>query len=276
MSTLYVSDLDGTLLQPDAKLSDETVALLNDAIEKGKLFTIATARTPATVSTILSRVHLRIPAIVMTGAALWDSNTGRYSDVKFMPRESVGQLIEIYRRIGCPTFIYTLVDEKLCIYHDGPMWSAEEAFVAERIGNPYKRLRVDLPLPPEEEMDKVVLFYAIQPDAISRAVYEATAGVKGTRPQFYHDFYGPEIGIVEQFSAEATKALAMRALARRLGAEKIVAFGDNINDLPMMAEADLGVAVENALPEVREAAGLVIGYNTQDAVARFIHNHPGL
>ena len=276
MSTLYVSDLDGTLLQPDAKLSDETVALLNDAIEKGKLFTIATARTPATVSTILSRVHLRIPAIVMTGAALWDSGTGRYSDVKFMPRESVGQLIEIYRRIGCPTFIYTLVDEKLCIYHDGPMWSAEEDFVAERIGNPYKRLRVDIPLPPEEEMDKVVLFYAIQPDAISRAVYEATSGVKGTRPQFYHDFYGPEIGIVEQFSAEATKALAMRALARRLGAEKIVAFGDNINDLPMMAEADLGVAVENALPEVREAAGLVIGCNTQNAVARFIHNHPGL
>lgn len=276
MSTLYVSDLDGTLLQPDAKLSDETVALLNDAIEEGKLFTIATARTPATVSTILSRVHLRIPAIVMTGAALWDSNTGRYSDVKFMPRESVGQLIEIYRRIGCPTFIYTLVDEKLCIYHDGPMWSAEEDFVAERIGNPYKRLRVDLPLPPEEEMDKVVLFYAIQPDAISRAVYEATSGVQGTRPQFYHDFYGPEIGIVEQFSAEATKALAMRSLARRLGAEKIVAFGDNINDLPMMAEADLGVAVENALPEVREAAGQVIGCNTQNAVARFIHNHPGL
>ncbi len=49
-----------------------------------------------------------------------------------------------------------------------------------------------------------------------------------------------------------------------------MAFGDNINDLPMMREADLAVAVSNALPEVKDAADIVIGANTDDAVARFI------
>ena len=62
----------------------------------------------------------------------------------------------------------------------------------------------------------------------------------------------------------------MRAMARELGADRIVAFGDNVNDLPMMREADLAVAVENALPEVKEAADIVIGPNTDDSVALFI------
>ena len=54
------------------------------------------------------------------------------------------------------------------------------------------------------------------------------------------------------------------------GATRVVAFGDNLNDLPMLAAADLAVAVENALPQVRQAADIVIGPNTADSVARFI------
>ena len=48
-------------------------------------------------------------------------------------------------------------------------------------------------------------------------------------------------------------------------------FGDNLNDLPMMRVADLAVAVENALPQTKAEAHKVIGPNTADSVARFIH-----
>jgi len=51
-----------------------------------------------------------------------------------------------------------------------------------------------------------------------------------------------------------------------------VVFGDNLNDLPMMAVADVAVAVENALPEVKAKADVVIGPNTDDAVARWIED----
>ena len=47
-------------------------------------------------------------------------------------------------------------------------------------------------------------------------------------------------------------------------------FGDNLNDLPMMAVADVAVAVDNALPQVKEAADIIIGPNTANSVARFI------
>jgi hydroxymethylpyrimidine pyrophosphatase-like HAD family hydrolase len=50
-------------------------------------------------------------------------------------------------------------------------------------------------------------------------------------------------------------------------------YGDNLNDLPMMAVADLAVAVDNALPQVKEAAHITIVANSDDAVARHILNH---
>ena len=271
MKTLYVSDLDGTLLQPDARLSARTVELLNQSISKGKLFTVATARTPATVAPILEGVDIRLPAIVMTGAALWNRDSGRYSRVMHMTPDAAGRLLDLYRRMEMPSFIYTLRDDLIHIYHIGEMSELDRSFLEERIHNPFKRVE-EGPLP--SPLEDVILFYAMQPTEKSRAVYEEARKVEGVRPQFYHDIFGESIGILEAFSREATKAKAMRAMARQLGADRIVAFGDNVNDLPMMREADLAVAVENALPEVKEAADIVIGPNTADSVARFIADDP--
>ena len=82
--------------------------------------------------------------------------------------------------------------------------------------------------------------------------------------------YGPDLGILEVFSADASKANALRRLKKLVGADRVVVFGDNINDLPMMREADVAVAVGNAVEEVKRAATVVIGPNTDDSVARYI------
>lgn len=272
MATLYVSDLDGTLLQPDARLSDNTVTILNREIAAGKLFTVATARTPATVAPILGRVDLRLPAIVMTGAALWDSHTRRYSRVIYMDPDAAENLVKVYRETRTPTFLYTLVDDLIHIYHIGPVSDLERNFINERVGNRFKVLHIpedgNSILP--ERLDHVVLFYGMQPDRKAREAYARIREVRGIRPQFYHDIFGEETGIIEAFSDKATKAEAMRAVAAEYGADRIVAFGDNVNDLPMMAAADHAVAVANALQEVRDAADEVIGTNVSDAVANYI------
>ncbi len=72
------------------------------------------------------------------------------------------------------------------------------------------------------------------------------------------------------FGPQTTKANAVRRLARNIGAERIISFGDNVNDLPLMEIADVAVAVGNAVPEARQAADIVIDTNDTDAVARFI------
>lgn len=273
MKTLYVSDLDGTLLQPDARLSSTTISLLNNAINDGKLFSVATARTPATVAPILSDVRLSLPAIVITGAAMWDNHTGKYSDIRYIDEEMTLELLRIYHDTGTRSFLFTLDNDMIDIYHlNGELLPLQRQFMEERLHSPWKRFHIDpsgreiLPT----DISKTILFYTMLPDAISYSTYNLIKDIPGVKAQYYHDIYGPEIGILEAFSAGATKADAVRALARRVNADRVVCFGDNINDLPMMEVADLAVAVENALPEVKEAADIVIGPNTADSVAKFI------
>ena len=271
--TLYVSDLDGTLLHPDAKLSPRTLEMLNRAISEGALFTIATARTPATVAEIVKDLDLRLPAVVMTGTALWDKQSGHYSRVCYMDDAAAKELVKIYDQQQYPTFLYTLRDDMIHIYHvGGKMNPLEKQFIEERSHNRFKTIHIDSDgssvLP--DYLGDTVLFYGIQPDAESEAVYALTSKVADVRAQKYYDFYGPEIGILEAFSPQSTKANAIKALAQSIGAERIVAFGDNLNDLPMLELADVGVAMENGLEEVKVKADVVIGKNTEDEVAKFI------
>ena len=55
--TLYITDLDGTLLNADSKVSEESVRLINEAVEAGAMFAAATARTPATVDPLLEGIR---------------------------------------------------------------------------------------------------------------------------------------------------------------------------------------------------------------------------
>ncbi|MDE6071234.1 MAG: HAD family hydrolase [Muribaculaceae bacterium] len=272
--TLYVSDLDGTLMQPGAYLSETTLDLLNRSIAEGKLFTVATARTPATVSDIIRNVDMTLPSIVMTGAAVWDSRSNHYSDLKYFNEKAVRKLVDAYHEMSFPIYLFTLENEIINIYHiGGKLNDIERQFMEERLHSPFKHFHIPADesdqLP--EKFDKTILFYGMQPTEHAERTFRRTTLIDGARPQFYHDFYGPEIGIVEAFAPEATKANAVLRMKERTGADRVVVFGDNINDIPMMKVADVAVAVENALPEVKEIADIVIGPNTEDSVAKFIY-----
>lgn len=273
-TTLYVSDLDGTLLNRESIVSPKTAALLNEAISQGALFTIATARTPATVSQLLKDVNLTLPTIVMTGSMKWDRAQNSYSDMRFMPPSSYEPIFEIFRKSKLPTFIYTLADDLIHIYHIGELQPVEKAFIEERRYNPYKRFHLSMidgvdELPPRN--DNVLLFYSMSPTEEAEKVWQEIKALnKPAIVNFYHDLFGPEVAILEIFSPIASKATAMRELAQSIGADRIVAFGDNVNDLPMLRNADLAVAPSNAIEEVKETASVVIESNDTDAVARFI------
>lgn len=270
--TLYVSDLDGTLLGTDSLLSHKSAAMLRQAIDEGALFTVATARTPATVSTLLSDVPLRLPAVVMTGAALWDRTCNTYRQPRFIAPEAIKKVMDVYYRLSFPAFIYTLRDGLIHIYHIGPLSPLEQDFITARIGNPYKEFHTgdDPRAELQHILDCTLLFYAMQPTEKTREAWQTISTIPGLNPIFYHDIFGAEIGILEVFSDTSSKAAAIAEIKRQTGAQRVVVFGDNINDLAMMLAADQAVAVGNALPEVKAAAHIVIGPNTSDSVAKWI------
>lgn len=272
--TLFISDLDGTLLSPDSVITPKSVDLLNDAVGKGALFTAATARTPATLCTILRDVRLRLPVICMTGSSMWHPSTNVYTEVRYMAPHTAREVISVYREIGFPTFIYTLVDNMIHVYHLGPLSRYEHDFMLQRLSSPYKTYHCKdcgEALPPD--LDHVILIFAMQPVAEARKAYDRiVADVADCNPIFYPDIFNPEIGFMEVFGADSTKGKAIDRLKQLTGARRIVAFGDNVNDIPMLRQADVAVAVGNAVPQLKEVADIVIGRNTEDSVARFIND----
>ena len=270
--TLFVSDLDGTLLGKDSRLSQASVEMLNRAIGSGALFSVATARTPSTVAILLKDIHANLPFIVMTGAAIWSPVTEKYADTVTMNPSTAQNVLDTIRAHKLPAFIYFLRDGIIDIYHYGPLSDIERKFIGERDDSPFKRFFIPesgtslLPDP----LEGVVLFYTMQPSARVEETYLDIRNIAGCNPIFYHDMYGQDTGIMEIFSKEASKANALRRLRDRTGAQRVVAFGDNLNDIPMLREADVAVAVENAVDEVKEVADIIIGPNTSDSVARFI------
>lgn len=287
MKTLYVSDLDGTLLDSSVSVSRESVEMLNRAIAAGACFSVATARTPATLAHLLRDIRLRLPLVVMTGAALWQRDSDTFSNVCHFPPEKVGEILGVYRRYSLPTFIYTLREGRLHIYHQGPLSDYERNFIFERVNSPYKRFHIAdrrlaslFPEHPEfadsagarvpDTISDAVLFFGMQQAAPDHPAYKALRDISGINPIIYPDANTPEITMIEAFPGNASKANGIRLLREATGADRVVVFGDNLNDLTMFEVADTAVAVDNALPVVKEAADIVIGSHDDNSVARFI------
>ena len=273
MKTLFVSDLDGTLLGPDRKVSAESVCMINEAIAEGAMFSVATARTPATVGPLLNEIESPLPFIVMTGAAIWNRADNRYIYAAVHHEETAKRLVELYLRHRLSTFIYILGDDNVIhIYHIGDMSDLEREFMEERLHTPYKDFHIldreDGELP--ERLDKVLLFYSMRPEEEVRRVYDEIKDSDDLRAVFYHDMYGDEIALMEVFGPEASKANAVRRLAEMVGAGRIVAYGDNVNDIPILEVADDAVVVANAVEAARLVAGREIGPNSEDSVAKDI------
>lgn len=85
MNVLYVSDLDGTLLNNQQKLDDEAVNILNQLIEQGNHFTVATARSIESVREILKDVHLKLPIILINGVFVYDPIQSQNIQSKYLP-----------------------------------------------------------------------------------------------------------------------------------------------------------------------------------------------
>ena len=99
--------MDGTLMGSDSRVSPTTRDILNGLIDENDiLFTVATARTPATVVPLMSEVKTTMPYIVLAGAAMWDSVKGEFVDVQSIPHDTVRAIAAIFEKHGLHPFIY--------------------------------------------------------------------------------------------------------------------------------------------------------------------------
>lgn len=270
---LFVSDLDGTLLNDNAKVSTESARIISNLSHNGALISIATARTPATVDILLAHTFTTIPAIVITGAAMWNRVYRRYENVCLIETGAATAAIDACRAADLKPFIYTLGKENILhVYHNGTPTPKEEKFIYDRRGLPLKKFHLNEPAGEKNRFESTVLILAMGNVETVFSLAESLQAVEGLSISAYMDSYNRSTGIIEILGRDVSKASAVTHLKELTGATHLTVFGDNLNDLPMMAVADVAVATANAVDKVKEAADIVIGTNNEDSVARYIRD----
>ncbi len=110
MRTLYVTDLDGTLLNRQDRISKHSVRIIKDLVEAGMLFTYATARSLSSASVVAAGLPAGIPVIVYNGAFILRPDTGEVLHaVSFTPGEAA-KIREILETHDISPLVYSLVD----------------------------------------------------------------------------------------------------------------------------------------------------------------------
>lgn len=269
MNRLYVSDLDGTLLNTEARVSRFTVQTLKTLIDKGLCFTVATARTSATVIGIMKDIPLPVPAILMNGVILCDLATGRYIHTEYIGEKQTEALYEILGEHGLNGFLYTVENGRLSTCYERLATPQMERFYEERVRLYHKPFTRVASLA-EAAGAGTVYLSMLYPKEVLESVAAEMAAVPGVTVAYYRDVYNDGFWVLEAYSAAASKANAMLRLKTTYNFDYITVFGDNYNDLPMFQKSDTAIAVGNAVDAVKEAADAVIGTNLEDGVARWL------
>lgn len=266
--TLYISDLDGTLLNPESRISSFTADALNRLIGQGMLFSIATARTPATVVSLMKEVNIALPVVLMTGALIYDIRNNTYLSVSAFDDDVVANLLNRIAPFKKFPMIYYIDRSILNVAYRPPLSEPERQFMQEREGTPYKKF---IAVGQETTIPKqAVLVLFMGEYARLEQIRQAISSVPGQCSYLYHDIACYEQGFLEIYPAGTSKAEAIEQLASLTQADEIVVFGDNRNDLPMFEAAHRSCAVGNAVAEVKAQATHIIASNAADGVARFL------
>lgn len=275
MKTLYVTDLDGTLLHSDASLSEYETAKIRQFYEKGILFTVATARSMITGGQLLKNVPLSAPAVLMNGVFIYDFTDNRvikYCKIKNAPYKNT---LDIFKKHSLHPNVFSFDGEKLSIWCSDIDTPAMQWFYETRkkmLDGRFYKIESLYELPANQNP---VYFNFFAPKEMLLPAVEELENTQGVNFAFYPDSY-TDGWLIEIFADTASKANALNFLKEYANADETVAFGDNLNDIPMLRTADRAVAVNNAAPQVKAVADIIIGENNGDSVVKFIADENGI
>ena len=268
MKTLYVTDLDGTLLTSEKRISEYSKQAINQLIEEGMEFAFATARSLSTASKLVEDIHFKTPIVAYNGVHVFDPQTGaRIASEGFSPEE-IRDVKQIMEKHNLMPFVYSFVDGKEYVsWVNGTETKGSTAYIADRKDD--KRMR---PLDTYENLYEGEVFYfsCIGPRACYEAAYEEFAQDDRFSCMMQAEPYNKEVYWLEVLPRKASKANAILKLKEILGCDRIVSFGDGINDIPMFRISDECYAMENAVAQLKEIATGVIGNNNEDGVAKWL------
>ena len=255
---LIAIDMDGTLLLPDHTISPAVKTAIAAARARGVNVVLTTGRPYAGVHSYLKELHMEQPGdycITYNGALVQKAGDG--STVAQTALSYDDYLEQLSREVG--SHFHALDRNTLYTANrDISYYTVHESFVAT----------IPLVFCEAEKMDPETQFLKVmmidEPEILDKVISRIPAEVKEKYTVLKSAPYFLEI-----LDKRVNKGTGVKSLADALGikAEEVMAIGDQENDIAMIEYAGVGVAMDNAIPSVKEIANFVTKSNLEDGVA---------
>lgn len=258
---LFVSDIDGTLINEDRKISEENKKMIALYRQRGGQITLATGRSFAETQKFIKELELELPVILCNGAVLYDAKRDQLHTVSRLEREKALRLISRIEQ--------NLPSADILVFTPKAMYTTGmNAFTAQGLDEEGFRIVevnrfMDIP-----EDSSIIKFVIVSPHVEKTAVPYLQ-----NQPEFDEltvvqsaDYY------LEVLPLHTSKGQALIQLADEWNVplKHIAVIGDHLNDLSMFEIAGLSAAVKNAHPSAKEKADVLVPSNEEHAVAYFL------
>lgn len=225
-NTLFTAELDDMLSPISEQLTPFSKVEINRMLSEGLKFTLVTMRTPASLMDIVSDVELKLPVVVMNGAALYDFRNNSYIKAYIISGDTCIKVRNIISNAGMNVFTNALCDDSLVIYYDHLENEAEKAIFTSLKKSPYRNYINRKPNPE----DRVIYLMTVDNSEKIAKLYE----------QLIHSEVGhllkiitypsqdyPGHSYIKIYNKNAGKRHMTEILCREYGIEKCSAIASN-------------------------------------------------
>lgn len=264
-------DLDGTLLAPNGLVTARNKAAVHQALSAGLVVCFATGRNLTESLPILESVAHFDTAVFVSGAMVIDTLRRKTLLKRAMEPALAREVCEILESLGQTALVLQdtaavvadyLVTADIELNQATAQWMRVTSAVVHRVS--------DLATRAHEHTIRVGIVAAADDVAQVRQALRSRLGNRAVCHSLYVPAYAVEVLEVFDPTVSKWQGLLHAAGPHGIRPEEIVAIGDDLNDLQMISNAGLGVAMGNAKPEVKMAARLVIRGNEEDGLGQFL------
>jgi len=248
---MIVTDLDRTLLRSDKSISEYTAAVLRRCQERGIKIVFATARPKRTVNHFFDNIPA--DAVILHNGAVIYIGDERFSNCGIEAATARKILLSMSRDWPEAALSVEIDDVLYANFDVSAIWNYTQATPTDF---------TDLP---DKPVDKIIVGVSSMADIECFSKY---------LPEYlYIEMSDGRLGLI--MNRGAAKQNAVKVLTGHFGFDmnETAAFGDDYNDLQMLRECGIGVAMENALDEIKAVADCICDTNDNDGVAKWLEKN---
>ncbi|MFC7062777.1 Cof-type HAD-IIB family hydrolase [Halobacillus seohaensis] len=258
---LIALDLDGTLLTDDKQINLETKKIISDAMDKGHIVCIATGRPHRASIDFYKELGLTTPMVNFNGALIHHPNDRNWDAIHSpLSIRTAHKIIHTCHELGVKNILAEVRDtvyldqydeEIMKIFHTND----ENPITIGRLQSNLQDDPTSLLIHPEEEKIRAL-----------RDELDVHAEL------IEHRKWGAPWHVIEIVRAGMNKAVGLKKIAHyyHIPQDRIIAFGDEDNDYEMIEYAGVGVAMGNAIDELKNRSNFVTGTNEDNGIGEFL------